>query len=81
MDQLRSASLRNIKYERAIGQSNSPVVGVLIVDNCAQLVSSISGLIPLPMAVTTSLGVLRFFRRPERGELVDVSKRLSADDY
>lgn len=74
-------SVRNIKYERAIKQSTLSIEGVLIVDNCAQLVSSVAGLVPLPMAVMTSIGVLRFYRKPERGELLDTAKRLNADDY
>lgn len=73
--------LRNIKYERAIKQSTAPVAGVLIEHNEATLIADVRGLVPLPMAVVTSVGVLRFYRRPIAGELIDATKRLNPDDY
>lgn len=47
------------------------IAGIMISGKTHYVVDDVSGLVALPKAINTRVGVLRFYREPNEGELVD----------
>ena len=74
-------NLYDIDLERSLSNAlkHGPVVEILVEQDHWEWVMSARGLIRMPAAVNTSIGMLRYYRRPLPGEIIDSSDQSGPD--
>lgn len=70
-------NVRDAELERALAEHHAHGVhpiAILMHKDEYELIQSTEGLIPMPVVVSTSQGMMRYYRKPLDGEVMDTSE-------